>query len=188
MPFGGLVVNRVHQRAVEASCPAACRGARRRSSPSASRPRRTSWRRWPPATPRTSSELRGALGDPPTIVVPELDGRRPRRRGSRASCARTCSTPRRGCRVVGATRLLEQVVRDPAQRGIQVAAEDVAQDRAQAAAELVDQRRRPPCAGRTKPAHRGALERDRLADPALEPRAVVGRRRRSRRAARRRRS
>ena len=73
MPFGGLVVNRMHRAQDAALSRAAVSPSSARTSPAGSRPRRTSWPRSPPATPRTSSISAAALGDPPTIIVPELD-------------------------------------------------------------------------------------------------------------------
>ena len=188
MPFGGLVVNRVHQPADgrRAAGRAVADGARRRRWPSASARRdATSWPRWPRATPRTSH------------AACATRARRSRRRSSSPSSRTTCttSTGSRWCahtcsrlfEAVGSRLLaLARAVGERAQRRVEVAAEHVAQDRPQAAAELLDERldlrRRAHEAG-----HRGALERDRLAHALLERGAVVAPRRRSRRAARRRR-
>ena len=74
MPFGGLVVNRLHRGAGAATRPAAAPPSSARTSPAAWRPPRTSWRRSPSATRANVEHLRSRLGDPPTIVVPELDG------------------------------------------------------------------------------------------------------------------
>ena len=70
MRFGGLVVNRLH----------AAPGRTERSPTGSTRtwqrgwsPPRTRSRRWPSARPRPSSGC-AALGDPPMILVPELDG------------------------------------------------------------------------------------------------------------------
>ena len=73
MPFGGLVVNRVHQPPDD-GLPAAVAGDLGAGAGRARQPsRRASWPPWPPATPPTSQRLRDALADPPTILVPELD-------------------------------------------------------------------------------------------------------------------
>ena len=74
MPFGGLVVNRVHV-APAGRRPAA--GWPPTLGDDLARPRRrvarTSWPRSPRATRRASSTSSTELGDPPAIVVPELD-------------------------------------------------------------------------------------------------------------------
>ena len=67
---------------------------------------------------------------------------------------------------------VEHLVGDAAELRVEVAAEDVAQDGAQVAAEVGDQRLdlglRADVAG-----DRGALEPDRLVEPALERRALL---------------
>ena len=72
MPFGGLVVNRMHVAARRSTGP--CPPSSATTSPAAWRPPLTSSPRWPSARRRASSTCAAALGDPPTIVVPELDG------------------------------------------------------------------------------------------------------------------
>ena len=75
MPFGGMVVNRVHAapetngevpaELVDELGDGAGRARRRR--------RRTSWRRSPRATTRRSTTSRRSCDAPPTIVIPELE-------------------------------------------------------------------------------------------------------------------
>ena len=72
MPFGGLVVNRVHQAAGRRRARRALAASSATTLAARVDARRASWRRWPRATPRTSSACAAELGDPPTIVVPEL--------------------------------------------------------------------------------------------------------------------
>ena len=101
MPFGGLVVNRVHAAPeLDGELP---RGAGARSWarrwPAASRPRRASWRRWPPATQRNIAYLRDQPRRPAARDRARAPGRRPRRRGpgarARAPVGRQSRTPAR---------------------------------------------------------------------------------------------
>ena len=138
MPFGGLVVNRVHQPP-----DGAAGGGRRRlgpRSPSASRPRPASWRALAARDAANVERLRASARRPADDRRPRARGRRPRPRGPRPRAL----TPVRVIRCSSsATR---------AQRRVEVAAEHVAQHRAQAAAELARRARRPRGDGRTKPA------------------------------------
>ena len=72
MPFGGLVVNRVHQPPSRCAAGVGRRGPRARRWPSACRSLPASSRALAARDAANVERLRDALGDPPTIVVPEL--------------------------------------------------------------------------------------------------------------------
>ena len=75
MPFGGLVVNRAARAPpATASSRRAGRRARRRRSPPASTTAAHELAALAERDAANVEHLRAALGDPPTIVVPELDG------------------------------------------------------------------------------------------------------------------
>ena len=72
MPFGGLVINRVHQPP-EDDAPGRRRlRARAGAGRARDRRHRRARARWRPVTRRNVERLRERLGDPPTLIVPEL--------------------------------------------------------------------------------------------------------------------
>ena len=164
MPFGGLVINRVHQPPDEA-LPAA-----------------------------VAADLGPALAERVSVATGELAALAARDADERAAAARPARRPaddprararrrrprRRGPRARALTpvRVTRAARRRRGAARVEVAAEHVAQHGAQAAAELVDER--VDLVARAHEAgHRGALERDRLAHAGLEPRRGRAPRRRS---------
>ena len=146
MPFGGLVVNRVHQPPDDApTLPRDGLGAgagrarvERRDGELAALAARDA---------ANVARLRAELGDPPTLVVPELDGRRPRPRRSRPRALTPVRRPARRRPPQRGSRWPQSTSRRTARRQPPSSLD-----------ERVDLVRRAHEAG-----HRGALERDRLA-------------------------
>ena len=167
MPFGGLVVNRVHRRADDGELPASW-------SPPSSAPalaervadsRRASWPRWPRATPRTSTACATELGDPADDRRPRARGRRARRRRARPVRAHLFAADRRSARRAARRSELVGERRSAGSRWPQSTSRRTARRQRRARRRAPRPRRRAHEAG-----DRGALERDRLAQRAARAR------------------